>query len=239
MKKIKKRNIVTIIAAIAAVIFVTVGSVAYFTDRVSGSGDISAGNLKVQLGDVTIETDDVIAPRAIVPMTYTVSNTGTLALDEREKVALTVYKADGTTPVALSASPSEFEIYKNSDVELITGKGYAPKSGATPIGTRVTDGFTGSGNNKIIYQVEQTALNGSDKELGDSVASSVSRDFVVLFRATADNEFQDVTVKIDVLTEAKQHSYTEAYNDDWSELQTKSVAFSTGNQSVVPSKTEY
>ena len=153
---------------------------------------------------------------------------------------MSVFESDGTTPVALSAEPSEFEIYKAEDVEMISGKGYAPKSGVTPIGTRVTDGFTSTGNsNRIIYQVNQEALNGSDMELGDSVSTSLTRDFVILFRGTSSNKFQNVVVNLDVLVEAKQHAYTSAYDSDWSELQSKSITFNSGDQSVVPAKDEW
>lgn len=226
-------------AGLMAAGMMIVGSVAYFTDRASENDNITVGNLKVQLSNVALDTSNVIAPGCIIPFTYDVANVGTLALDEREKIALTVYESDGSTPVALSSSPSEFEVYKASDVELVTGKGYAPKSGANPVGTRVTDGFDdASSTNKIIYQIDQTALDGSDDELSDVNDTSLSRDYVILFKGASSNKFQDVKVVVDVLVEAKQHAYTDAYNSDWSELQSGSISFSTGNQNVVPSRDE-
>lgn len=233
-----KKMTVGFIAGIVAVMILTVGSIAYFTDRASVEGNVNVGNLQVELSGITIQTDEVITPGAIVPMEYEVSNSGSLALDEREKVALMVYESDGTTPISLSSSTPEFEIYNSSDVELVTGKGYAAKSGATPIGAKVTDGFTGNSDNGIIYQVGQTALNGSDQELGASEPSTVARDFVILFNSASGNEFQDVVVKINVLVEAKQHAHTSEYDDDWSELQSESITFNTGTQSVVPARIE-
>lgn len=233
----KKKLLTAIAAGMTALGILIVGSIAYFTDRVSENTAADVGNLQISLTDLSVKTDDVVAPGCIVPMMYTINNIGTLALDEREKIALSVFEEDGTTPVELSTSPSEFEIYESSDVEMVTGKGYAPRSGAVPIGTRTTEGFTGSGSNRIIYQIEQSTLNGSDKELS-TVEKSLSRDYVVLFKGESSNTYQNVTVKIDILVEAKQHAYTSAYDNDWTQLQSKSVSFNAGDQNVVPSKTE-
>lgn len=234
-----QKKMLGIAAGVLALSMLMVGSIAYFTDRANGNSSVNVGNLQIELTDLNVNTNEVIAPGCIVPMSYSVKNTGTLAADEREKIALSVFGSDGSTPVTLSSSPSEFEIYKREDVELVSGKGYAPKSGVSPIGTRVTDGFSGgSGSNRIIYQVNQEALNGSDMELGDSVSTSLNRDFVILFKGTSGNQFQNVVVNLDVLVEAKQHAYTSAYDNDWSELQSKSVEFSSGNQNVVPARSE-
>lgn len=234
----RTRKIIAALLCVASVAILTVGSIAYFTDRVEEKSEATTANLQIELADLQLDTTDVIIPGSIMPLTYTVNNIGEITADEREKIALSVYKTDGMTPVSLSESPSEFEIYKRSDVELVEGKGYEPKVDASPIGKRVTDGFEGTGNNYIIYQLEQTTLDNLDNELSDSAEDTLSRDFVVLFRNTSSNTFQDVTVKIDVLVEAKQHEYTSAYNDDWTELQSGSIDFSTGSQSVVPAKEE-
>ena len=240
-KNTSKRKLIAIVAGAMATITAAVGSIAHFTDRVQDDATFNVGNVGIELVNLDNTMTDVIAPGCIIPLSYTVNNTGTLAVDEREKVALSVFKADGTTPINLSATPSEFEIYKREDVEEVTGKGYAPKAGKSPIGNRVNDdGFTVTADgNRIIYMVPQQAIDGSDNELGDSVTDTLSRDFVILFRGTSSNEFMNCQVKIDVLAEAKQHAYTSAYDNDWTELQSKSVTFNTGTQAVVPAKTEF
>lgn len=238
----KRLKLAGIIAGVTAIAMGIGAFTAYFTDRKADNKSVDVGNVAITLTGVDATPDDVVAPGCIIPLTYTVTNTGSLAVDEREKVALSVFKSDGTTPIVLSATPSEFEIYKREDVEEITGKGYAPKAGKSPIGSRVNnDGFTvADDTNRIIYQVDQVTLDGTDDELGNANdVTDVTRDYVILFRGTSSNEFMNCQVKVDVLAEAKQHAYTSAYNSDWTELQSQSITFNTGTQDVVPAANEF
>lgn len=235
--KISRKRIIGILAGVTAATMIFAGSMAYFTDRAVETASGKTESLKIDLSDfnVDLDGDSIISPGSTIPVTYNISNTGSIAADEREKLTLSVWAEDGS-PIALSESPSEFEIYNADDVELVEGKGYTVKPGKQPVGSRVTDGFTSEdvNGNMIIYQLEQSVLNGTDEQIEGEDKDELSRDFVILFKNTASNKFQAAKINLNVLVEAKQHTYTGDYDNNWSELQSSSVDIDTGSQTVVP-----
>jgi predicted ribosomally synthesized peptide with SipW-like signal peptide len=236
-----KKKVVGISVVVIALIVAAFVAYAYFTDRVTGNGSVKAGDVAVTITDMTVnegdDAADVIAPGCSIPISYTITNTGSLAVDTREKIVLSVFDKDGQNGITLSDTPSEFEIYDKDDVELTSGKGWTAKSGATPIGTKVET----TADNSIVYYLDQVTLDSSEDELEDISIQKIKKDYAIIFRGTASNEFMDCNVKVEVISEAKQHAFTSDYDNDWTELQSVDLDLTTNDitQKVVPSKNQF
>ena len=175
---------------------------------------------------------DIINPGDMRDGSFTVTNEGNKSIDVRTTIALTAQAHDGTplTFTGDSETQSEYDLYLASDVEFVEGYGYMPKEGAKPLQVK-------SINNDIItYVVPEYVLNGnSDKydevETVDGVTEFThTNEFVFVMKGGAGNEWQDSSVSLDVLVEAKQHENTAA---GWDIVAQENVSIGSINQDAV------
>lgn len=217
-----------------------VGSLAYFTDRADTNASATAGTVAIEMDAATLAASmkdadgkDIFNPGDMREVNYVLTNTGNKSIDVKETIILTSSVAMDKT-----AAQAEYELYKAADVELVAGKGYAPKAGAQPLEVRSIsdDGL------QITYAVPQYTLNGN-ASFGDDnreIETGIDTDtnagaYVLVFKGASSNAFQGSTVKLEILAEAKQHRNTSAFDADWSELQSESVTFGGSDVAVVPS----
>ena len=222
MKNNKKLGLV---CGALAVVMVAGASFAYFTDRADTSAQGTAGTVAIDLvSDINLldaDGKDILNPGDLRDGSFSVENKGNKSIDVRTTIVLTSSEAM-TTDVNGQA---EYELYLKSDVELVEGKGYAPKAGAKPIEVRSM-----SDDGKVItYNIPDYILNGNEdfgdenREIEDGITTDLhDYDFVLVFRGDSANKFQDSTVKLDVLAEAKQHRNTGA---GWEIVAQETVTF--------------
>lgn len=241
-KNSKKKIIITLVLLLAVV---TAGlSFAYFTDRAEFTTAISTGNLSIALDTTGVVTGDAEGKNIIVPgdsrvVSFDVSNLGNLSTDIKETLYIT-----SSVPMTLTGQ-SEFEIYKASDVENVAGEGFKPKDGAEPLQVKniAVDGLTatysvpdyilnGKGATDADRQIEASAL--ASDVAGDIVVTpdgtSVTKNYVFIFKGDAPNDFLSATANLKLTVEAKQHRGTEGV--DWATIQTETFDF--GGVSAVP-----
>lgn len=209
MKKISNKKIGAV-CGIAALAVVAGASFAYFTDRADTTASGTAGTVGIDLAsDINLldaDGQNILNPGDMRDGSFSITNTGNKSIDVRTTVVLTSSVAMDKT-----ADQAEYELYAASDVELVEGKGYAPKAGAKPIEVRsISEDGT-----KITYAIPDYVLNGNEdfaeRETEDGITSDThDYDFVLVFKGNSANKFQNSTVTIDVLAEAKQHRNTAA-----------------------------
>ena len=208
----KNKNLKGFICMALALVMVLGSSFAYFTDRADTSASGTAGTVGVDLtSDINLldeDGKDILNPGDIRDGSFGVENTGNKSIDVRTTIVLTSSVAMDKT-----AAQAEYELYLKDDVEFVEGKGWMPKDGAQPLEVRSIseDGKT------ITYNLPDYILNGNEdfgddkREIEDGITTdSHDNDFVLIFKAGSSNEFQDSTVQLDVLVEAKQHRNTGA-----------------------------
>jgi len=222
MKKCKKG--LALVLAIATVLTLCVGSLAYFTDRISGTVNAKAGTLELSLSEFQLSQTANLKPGAGVTIDFTLTNIGNKSADIQETLVLTSSKAMSAT--------TEFEIYAAADVTITNGVATV-KNGATPLQVRSVS----ADGTQITYAIPEFVLNGTGTgaETEDGVTSNAKTSaYVLVFRGTAGNDFQNVTVTLDYMAQAKQHRNT---NDTtWAVLKTQSVTFGNNATTVVPEK---
>ena len=209
MKKISNKKIGAV-CGIAALAVVAGASFAYFTDRADTTASGTAGTVGIDLAsDINLldaDGQNILNPGDMRDGSFSITNTGNKSIDVRTTVVLTSSVAMDTT-----ADQAEYELYAASDVELVEGKGYTPKADAKPIEVRsISEDGT-----KITYAIPDYVLNGNEdfdeRETEDGITSDThDYDFVLVFKGDSANKFQNSTVTIDVLAEAKQHRNTGA-----------------------------
>lgn len=221
----KNRKRTSAAMGVAAAALLTVGSLAFFTDRQQGTFQATAGTLGLELTQ-NWAADNTNVAGALIPgkkleLDYTLANTGNKSMDVKEQIVI-------TSPVAMSGAQAEFELYAANDVvqDSTTGA-WKPKAKAQPVATRSlsSDGL------KVTYEIPEFILNGTGEnaETEDSVtATSKTGDYVIVFRDTAANAFQGQTISIDYLAQAKQHRNTGS--DTWTTVATDTITFA-GNDS--------
>lgn len=237
-KKVNKKKIASIALATTMISTLMIGSFAYFTDRADTRASATAGTVDIELNADALanamkdnDGKDIFNPGDMREINYELSNKGNKSIDVRETIILT-----SSVAMDKEAAQAEYEIYKAEDVELIEGKGYSPVDGSNPLSVRsISDDGT-----QITYTVDEYILNGYDKDGDDTkreiengvTATNNSGAYVLLFKGTAGNEFQNSTVTLDILAEAKQHRNTA--NVDWTELASESISFGGADTNVVP-----
>lgn len=149
----KKR--MTKILAGAMALCLLVGTFAYFTDRVEKSGSVTAGKVGITTDAQAAWADQLIAgpqnldninPGDSRSLAFTVTNTGNKAVDVRHTIKLSVVDAKGAAKELTMGKDVannellQFDIYKASDVETMSGTdatahnaGYKLKAGVTPV----------------------------------------------------------------------------------------------------------
>lgn len=212
----KNLSVKVLCLALAVVMAIGVASLAYFTDNAVTSAQGTAGTVAVEMdSDINLldaQGMDILNPGDKRDGSFKITNSGNKSIDVRTTLALTALDHEGNALAFTgdAATQSEFDIYLASDVELVEGRGYMPKDGATPVEVKSIDG------NVITYILPEYSLNGnSDKydevETIDGVeAFANDYDFVVVFKGEAGNEWQDATITLDLVVEAKQHENTQA-----------------------------
>lgn len=237
-KKVNKKKVLSIVLAVTMLGTLMIGSFAYFTDRADIKASATAGTVSIELDADTlaeamkdVDGKDIFNPGDQRVVNYKLSNKGNKSIDVREQIILTSSVAMDKT-----AAQAEYELYKAADVELVEGKGYAPKAGATPLEVRtISDDGT-----QITYAVPEYVLNGWDKDGDDTkreIESGVDATenagaYVLVFKGAAGNEFQNSAVTLNILAEAKQHRNTA--NVTWAELASESITFGGAATDVVP-----
>lgn len=214
-KKIMNKKVATV--AIAGAIALTmVGSLAYFTDYATTQANGTAGTVAIAMdSDINFKDAndmDILNPGDMRDGSFAITNMGNKSIDVRTTVALTALDHEGNA-IAFTGdatTQSEYDLYAREDVELVEGKGYQPKAGATPIADKVVNG------NVITYDIADYSLNGNSDEYDEVetidgvTAFANDYDFVLVFKGDTGNEWQASTVQMDVIVEAKQHENTGA-----------------------------
>ncbi|MEE0929961.1 MAG: leucine-rich repeat protein [Acutalibacteraceae bacterium] len=233
------KKIVKPIALILVAALLMSFSLAYFTDRAETQANGTAGTVAISLANninlLDANGQDIINPGDKRTAGLVVTNEGNKSIDVRTTVALTAvdYNGDPINFTGDADNQSEYDLYLASDVELVEGKGYAPKTGAKPLQVKSING------NVIKYVLPEYSLNGnSDKypevETIDGVAEfSHTHDLVMVMKGGADNAWQGSSMRIDVLVEAKQHENTAA---GWTIVAQENVTHGSINQDAVLSE---
>lgn len=235
MKKIFNKKM-AVTAGAVAVILAMGASMAYFTDYATTNATGTAGTVAIALdSDINLldaNGMDILNPGDQRDGSFTVTNMGNKSIDVRTTVALTALDHEGNA-IAFTGdaeSQSEYDLYLASDVELVEGKGYAPKADAKPLEVKSIDG------NVIKYVLPEYSLNGNsddydEVETIDGIdAFAHDYDFVLVFKGEAGNEWQASTVTLDLIVEAKQHENTGA---GWDIVAQESITQGSLTQDVV------
>lgn len=196
----KKNTKISITCGVMALALVAGSSFAYFTDRAETGAKGQAGTVRVDLTEMKDFSDGettVLNPGDSVDASMILSNTGSKSIDVRTTIKLT-----SSVPMTDADGQCEYELYNTEDA-LVSDQGFIIDPEATPIGERVVseDGLT------ITYTIPEYTLDGS-VETGDGEGNSHTYDYVLVFRGDSKNSFQESTVTVDVLAEAKQHRNT-------------------------------
>lgn len=224
MKKPKK--IMALVLAIATVAALAVGTLAYFTDRIQANATATAGTMELALTNITTGANTKMKPGVGCTVDFTLSNKGNKSADVKEVLVL-------RSPVAMTAGKEEFDLYKASDVTLATDGKYTIKSGAQPLAVRSVS----ADKKSITYAIPEFILNGTgsapETETGAAGTSKASA-YVLVFKTTANNDFQDKTVTLDYIAQAKQHRNTDSAT--WSTVMTETINFAGNSTKAVPEK---
>ena len=225
MKKPKK--LMALVLAIATVAALAVGTLAFFTDRIQAGATATAGTLELALTNIETGTATDLKPGTGCPVNFTLSNKGNKSADIKEVLIL-------RSPVAMTAGAEEFDLYLASDVTLTADGKATIKAGAQPLAARTVS----PDKKSITYTIDQFTLNGTGTaaETESGVTSNAKTSaYVLVFKNTAGNSFQNITVTLDYMAQAKQHRNT---NDaTWSTVLTETINFAgNSNYAAVPEK---
>lgn len=222
----KPKKLVALVLALATVAALAVGTFAFFTDRIQAQATATAGTLELALTDITTSDSTKMKPGSGSTVNFTLSNLGNKSADVREVLVL-------SSPVAMTAGAEEFDLYLASDVTLTADGKVTIKDGKSPVAARVVS----ADRKSITYTIPQFILNGTgadaETETGAAGASKASA-YVLVFKSTAGNPFQNISVTLDYLAQAKQHRNT---NDaTWTDLMSETITFAGNSTSAVPEK---
>ena len=231
----KNKKIASILMATTALGVLGVGSFAYFTDRADTSVQATAGTVDLTpnfsgINLLDAEGQDILNPGDMRAFNFSMTNDGNKSVDVRTTLKLT-----SSVKMTDENGQAQFELYNKNDVEEVVGEGYKPKEGAKPIAVRemASDGMS------ITYKIPDYVLNGKDTGKGAETETeangqtSYTYDYVLVMRGTSTNEFQNASVKVDVLAEAKQHRNTSA---GWNVVTQESVTVGEMTQDAVPER---
>lgn len=222
----KPKKLVALVLALATVAALAVGTFAFFTDRIQAQATATAGTLELALTDITTSNSTKMKPGSGSTVNFTLSNLGNKSADVREVLVL-------SSPVAMTAGAEEFDLYLASDVTLTDDGKVTVKDGKSPVAARAVS----TDRKSITYTIPQFIMNGTGDDHEnepDAVGTSKSSAYVLVFKNTAGNTFQNVSVTLDYLAQAKQHRNT---NDaTWTDLMSETITFAGNSTSAVPEK---
>lgn len=225
----KFKNKLSLVLALALVFTLMVGTLAFFTDRVTERATVSTlgdGAINVD-PDPIVDPDDPDTPPFVDPTPDDPSdditnlwahlNSGAIAnfnpgdkmdlsfvLKNKGKLAVDVRETFVlTSSVQLSETP-EFRLFSAISQDADT-KAY---SGTTVVAVeeKVEDG-----KYQYKYTIVPSVLSSSTETI-DAAPTQLDRDYYVVFSTAAGNAFQGATCSVDYLLEVKQHSADAA---DW------------------------
>ena len=210
-------------------------SMAYFTDYATLDAKGTAGTVAISTENninlLNGDGQDIINPGDMREAYMFAQNEGNKSIDVRTTIAVTTQSEHYDLSFSGDASTqSEYDLYYRSDVEYIKGQGWKPKDGAKPIQVKSID------KDVITYVLPEYSLNGnSDKydevETIDGVnAFNHKYEIVLLMKGSCGNDWQDSSVSIDVVVEAKQHENTE---DGWEIVDHENITHGSINKDVV------
>ena len=227
--KIRKRGIIFVLVA-ATVLMLSVGSLAYFTDRVTGDVSATAGTLDLTISNFKASQTGDFKPGQGSAITYTLDNVGNKSADIKEVIVVTYTPKAGTTS-SINQSNPEFLLYSANDVTINASTGVATiASGATPLSVVSSDGT------QITYEVPQFIINGTGvgAEIETGGVDDKSGSYVLVFNKAAGNAFQGASLTLEYIAQAKQHRNT---NDStWTTVMSETITFGGADYSVVPAK---
>lgn len=245
--------------AILAASILAVGSLAYFTDRVTGQADFSVMEADDAIDIVLTPenpdpsedpenpdpdpTDDKYDPEQNpgtamddwiedlnatalanlnpgdrIKLCYGVSNNGKLAVDARETIV--VRSSEPLTDGAL-------------ELQLVNGTAQKDTNGAYEVTGSVVPTSVSADKKTITYRLDPYSVKGSaaDAESVEGITStSHSSNYNIVFNKAASNTYQGITVTVDYMVEAKQHTP----GDTWAVVATDSISFGGADTPVVP-----
>lgn len=233
MKKISNKKIGAV-CGVAAIALIVGSTMAYFSDRADTSQSGKAGSLELSLDDTALKeglgaSDLIIDPADMISAGISVENIGNKSMQTRTTVVL-----QSSVAMDKTADQAEYELYYASDVELVEGKGYAPKAGAKPLQTRsISEDGT-----KITYNLPEYTLNGNEsfavRETEDGVdTDSHTYDIVLVMKDSASNAFQESTVTVSYLVEGRQFRNT---SGGWDIVAQETYTFAGEDVSAVVAK---
>jgi predicted ribosomally synthesized peptide with SipW-like signal peptide len=234
-KKMMNKKAV-IAAGVAGLVLIVGSSLAYFTDYATTQATGTAGTVAIALdSDINLldaNGMDILNPGDKRDGSFEVTNMGNKSIDVRTTLALTALDHEGNAInfTGDAATQSEYDLYLASDVEEVPGEGFKPMTGAAPLEVKSING------NVIKYVLPEYSLNGNSDEHAevesiDGVnAFAHDYDFVLVFKGETGNEWQDSTIQLDVIVEAKQHENTGA---GWDIVAQESLTQGSLTQDVV------
>lgn len=223
----KNRKRLTIVLAIALVLSLVMGTMAYFTDHIVANTDAVAGSLDLTLTTPLVSKTDNFKPGEGISISFTLANDGNKSADVLETIVLT-----STEPMTGTESKlCEFELYLASDVTVTDGVAKLAQN-AQPIAVRSVS----NDGTQVTYAIPQFVLNGTgtnpeiEPEANDKISKESS--YVLVFHPESTNNYQDVTLTLDYEAQAKQHRNTG--DDTWAIVKTETVTFAgnTAHQAV-------
>lgn len=234
MRKIKNMKL-TGLLALAMMLVLLVGSLAYFTDRIGKDASFSTisngvvidpdpddpdpedpeKKLSIKWANVNAQALANFNPGDKVDLSYKLANTGELAVDVRETFVITSSKA-------MKDGAPQFRLFSN-----VTSDAAGANVGGNVVVTEKKIDAT-----HYMYTIATYSLNGSDETISGVSATSVDKAYYVVFDKTAGNDFQGTTCTIDYLVEAKQHS--DGGDADWATAATGNLTLGGQAVKVVP-----
>ena len=229
----KHKRRIALFLIVATILTLCVGSLAYFTDRVTGNTTATAGTLELALDGFAPTAPEKFRPSQGVAIDYVLSNEGNKSADILETFVLTYTPADGVTSSLNSADP-EFTIYPAHAVTINSSTGIATILDESAALSSYVDG------KHIKYEVPQYIMNGAaEKDGAESESGAVGDErtgaYVLVFEDHAGNDFQGATLTLDYEAQAKQHRNT---NDaTWTTVKSETITFGGDTaHKVVPEK---
>lgn len=236
MKKISNKKIGAV-CGVAALALIVGSTYSYFTDRANTEAEGVAGTVAISQSSIEnslLDEDgkNILNPGDMRILDYVIKNSGSKSIVVLDKIVL-------SSSVAMTKDgQAEYEIYNKADVIEVPGKGYQPKDDTVqPLQVRTMS----EDGTQITYEPEQYVLNGNEdlgddkREIEDGITTDTkTNEYVLVFKGAASNDFQNSTVKVEILSMAKQARNLDA--SDWTTVATQTATFGGAETAVVPTE---
>lgn len=214
------KKAMTTVLAVATVAAMTVGALAWFTDRVEANATATAGTLELELSNFTAVNNTDMKPGSGSDITYTLTNIGNKSADIRE------YFIINTDTDILTPGSEEFDIYPKSVVTYNNGNAVISDTSAALAKELSADGKT------LTFTVTPFTVNGdSTKANAESEAgittNSKSGEYVLVLSSNVGNNFGGIEFDMYYEAQAKQHRNTG--DGTWAEVAVHPIVFAGNN----------